>query len=240
MRILILEDQAESRRALEEIITSISDAIEITAIASEDEAMAAVASDKEYAMFLLDINLDTKKLSDTSGMNVARAIRKEHRYEFTPIVFVTSILSLELPSYRELQCYRYITKPFEEKEVEDIIRKVMEHDGEHREEYAITIKKDGINYKIRCDDILFIQAVPRGICLVMKKEKLDIRYLTLKQLLPRLPREDFVQCHRMYIVNRRHIEYVDTVNRLIKVRGTQETVEIGVTYKTQIRSLLNE
>lgn len=240
MKILILEDQAESREALAGIIKSISEEIEITAIASREEAMAALASDGEYDLFLLDINLDSTMLSDTSGMNVALAIREQHCYEFTPIVFVTSILSLELQSYRELQCYRYITKPFDAKEIEKIIKKVLTHRMEQREESSIKIKKDGINYKISCDDILFIQAVPRGVRLVMKKESLDIRYLTLKQLLPKLPPEEFVQCHRMYIVNRRYIDYVDTVNRLIKMRGSEEPVEIGVTYKTQIRSLLNE
>ncbi len=240
MRILVLEDQTESREALVRIIKSISEEIKVTAIASEKEAMAAIASDGEYDLFLLDINLDSTHLADTSGMNVARAIRELQRYEFTPIVFVTSILSLELQSYRELQCYRYITKPFRTEEVEKIIRKVMTHTGGHKEERSVTIKKDGINYKVWCDDILFIQAVPRGLRLVLKTERLDIRYLTLKQLLPRLPEGEFIQCHRMYIVNRRYIDYVDTVNRVIKLRGCKEQVEIGVTYKAQIRGLLNE
>lgn len=240
MRILILEDQAESRDALVEIIKSISEEIEVTAVASEKEAMAALLCDREYSLFLLDINLDTTRLSDTSGMNVAREIRKLHCYEFTPIVFVTSLLSLELQSYRELQCYRYITKPFDRAEVAVIIEKVLLHSMEQKEEAFITIKKDGINYKISCEDILFIQAIPRGIRLILKTEELEVRYLTLKQLLPRLPKEEFVQCHRMYIVNRRYIEYVDMVNRMIKMRGSREVIEIGVTYKTQIRSLLHE
>ncbi|KSV58903.1 LytR/AlgR family response regulator transcription factor [Acetivibrio ethanolgignens] len=240
MRILILEDQTESRNALIEIIKSISEEIEVTAIASEKEAIAALSCDREYSLFLLDINLDTTRLSDTSGMNVARKIRKLHCYEFTPIVFVTSILSLELQSYRELQCYRYITKPFDRTEVAAIIEKVLLHSLEQREEASVTIKKDGINYKLSCDDILFIQAISRGVRLVLKTEELAVRYLTLKQLLPKLPQDEFLQCHRMYIVNQRYIEYVDTVNRMIKIRGSKEPVEIGVTYKTQIRSLLHE
>ena len=240
MRILILEDQAESREALAGIIKSISEEIEITAVASENEAMAALLSESEYALFLLDINLNTKNLSDTSGMNVAREIRKLHQYEFTPIVFVTSILSLELQSYRELQCYRYITKPFDKAEVAAIIEKVRMHSGEQKEAALITIKKDGINYKISCEDILFVQAISRGVRLVLKTEQIEVKYLTLKQLLPKLPEEEFVQCHRMYIVHRKYIDYVDTVNRIIKLRGCDESIEIGVTYKTQIRSLLHE
>lgn len=54
----------------------------------------------------------------------------------------------------------------------------------------------------------------------------------------KLPEGQFVQCHRMYVVNRSFIDYVDIVNRIIRMKNLQE-VEIGVTYKTEIRGLLH-
>ncbi len=242
MKILLLEDVKASRDALVEIIQTIEEQIEVIAIASETEAMAALQKEQGFDLFLLDINLEEKKPADTSGMRVAEAIRRMHCYEFTPLVFITSILSLELTSYRELSCYRYITKPFDEQEVRTIIEKVMQHSEEKdkEKEVSIIVKKDGVNYKILCQDIVYIEAIPRGLRLVMKEEQLEVRYLTLKQLLPKLPPEDFIQCHRMYIVNRHYIDYVDTVNRWIKLKNCETPVEIGVTYKTQIRSFLHE
>ena len=67
---------------------------------------------------------------------------------------------------------------------------------------------------------------------------MKIPYLSIKQILAKLPEEQFIQCHRMYVVNRSYIDYVDIVNRIIRMKGSQE-VEIGVTYKTEIRGLLH-
>ena len=74
----------------------------------------------------------------------------------------------------------------------------------------------------------------------MKKEKMDVLYLSLKQILEKLQGEDFLQCHRMYVVNKMYMEYCDVVNQIIKMRYWDETVEIGVTYKAQIRRVMNE
>ena len=109
--------------------------------------------------------------------------------------------------------------------------------GESKEPFVL-VKKDGINYKIYCKDILYLYAIPRGVCLVLTKETMKVPYLSIKQIMEKLPEGQFVQCHRMYVVNRSFIDYVDIVNRIIRMKNLQE-VEIGVTYKTEIRGLLH-
>ena len=81
---------------------------------------------------------------------------------------------------------------------------------------------------------MYLYAIPRGVCLVLKKETMKVPYLSIKQIMEKLPEGQFVQCHRMYVVNRSFIDYVDIVNRIIRMKNLQE-VEIGVTYKTEIR-----
>lgn len=49
----------------------------------------------------------------------------------------------------------------------------------------------------------------------------------------------FLQCHRMFAVNRREVEYYDTVNRIVKMKNCTDVVEIGVTYKAEIGRLVN-
>lgn len=49
----------------------------------------------------------------------------------------------------------------------------------------------------------------------------------------------FLQCHRVFAVNRREVEYYDTVNRIVKLRGCKDVVEIGVTYKAEIGRLVS-
>ncbi len=239
MKILILEDNLDSLTALTKIVAEISDEMEVYPAKTIEEAREIVNLQKNLSLFLLDINLNAKKVEDVGGMDFAKEVRARYEYEFVPIVFITSILSMELTSYREIQCYQYITKPFEKEKVLEIIRKIMTH-ANHEEKESILIKKNGINYKISCDDIIFIQAVTRGMRIYLKNEAVDVKYLTLKQILPKLSEKNFFQCHRMFIINRKYIEYVDTVNRVIKMLGCNELIEIGITYKVKAKEWINE
>lgn len=237
MKVLILEDEEQSQKALERILGECSPGIRILKAKSFGTAKKLLEKSGKIDLFFLDVNLGEEEKNDILGFTFAEEIRKKKEYAFTPIVMVTSVASLEMEAYRKLHCYQYLTKPFEKKDVEDVVKKVLENVKERR---YILVKKDGINYKIFCDSIVFIKAIPRGVCIYMKKEKIDVLYLSLKQILEKLQGEEFLQCHRMYVVNKMYMEYCDVVNQIIKMRYWDETVEIGVTYKSQIRRVMNE
>lgn len=237
-KIMILEDSMDSLMALTAMIKKISKDIAVVPVESLEKARAALQDEANlFQAFLLDINLDEQDMEDASGMEFARQVRNDVRYAFTPLVMITSIANLELPAYRELHCYQYILKPYDEEEIEKLIHKVLFQTGESKEPFVL-VKKEGVNYKIYCKDIVYLYAISRGICLVLQKETMKIPYLSIKQILEKLPEGQFIQCHRMYVVNRSYIDYVDIVNRIIRMKGSQE-VEIGVTYKTEIRGLLH-
>ena len=237
-KIMILEDSMDSLMALTAMIKKISKDIAVVPVESLEKPRAALQDEANlFQAFLLDINLDEQDMEDASGMEFARQVRNDIRYAFTPLVMITSIANLELAAYRELHCYQYILKPYDEEEIEKLIHKVLFQTGESKEPFVL-VKKEGVNYKIYCKDIVYLYAIPRGICLVLQKETMKIPYLSIKQILAKLPEEQFIQCHRMYVVNRSYIDYVDIVNRIIRMKGSQE-VEIGVTYKTEIRGLLH-
>ena len=151
---------------------------------------------------------------------------------------VTSIASLEMTSFREIHCYQYIVKPYDKKTIEDVIRKIVMHDKVVEEKYII-VKKDGINYKLKCDAIQYVQAITRGVQIKLSKEFVKVPYLTIKEFMKKVDEEDFIQCHRMYVVNKKHIVSFDVVNRMISLEDGN-TVEIGVTYKDKIKNIINE
>lgn len=237
-RILVLEDNRDSLKALQIMIEKISPDIFVASAGSLDEAERVLESAKEpFHAFLLDINLNEADTEDTAGLDFAMKIRRMRQYAFTPIVMITSLASLELRAYRELHCYQYIVKPYQEEEIQKLIRKVLFQTGEATEPFVL-VKKDGINYKLLCKDIIAIRAIPRGVDIVLSKETMSVHYLTIKQLMEKLPKEQFLQCHRMFVVNREHIEYVDAVNGLIHMKNGMEA-EIGVTYKNRVKEALH-
>ena len=237
--VMILEDDRASMEALAKILSEYSDDICVHTASSYKEAKGLLDADIQYGLFLLDVNLSGSKREDIGGILFAREVRERFRYTFTPIVMVTAVGAMEMQAYRELHCYQYIMKPFRKEQVVEVVEKVLAK-AKQEEPPSVTVKKEGINYQVKCEDIRYIEAVPRGIAIHMKEETWNVPYVTLKQMLQKGPRDIFVQCHRMYVVNKREVEYYDTGNRIVKLRDCDDTVEIGVTYKAEIGRLLSD
>ncbi len=240
INILVLEDQKDSREALCKMIASYNreNEVEIDSAATYEEAEKLLNNKKTYNGFFIDINLDIENENDQSGIEFARLLRKNRKYEFTPVIMVTSIASLEMTSFREIHCYQYIVKPYDRKTVEDVIQKIIMHDKVAEEKYII-VKKNGINYKIKCDAIQYVQAITRGVQIKLTKETVKVPYLTIKEFMKKVDPEDFIQCHRMYVVNKKHIVSIDVVNRMIELED-KNMVEIGVTYKDKIKDFVGK
>lgn len=239
LRALILEDREESRRALTAIISGRFPEIEVDAAATYAEAERLLGQGMPpYDIFLLDINLEGANSEDASGLRFAKQVRAMRGYEFTPIVMITSISHLEMAAYREVHCYQYIIKPFVKEAVISVLKKLLERKQQEECHYFV-FKKDGINYKVDTSDILYLKAVPRGIAVVLRKEETKVPYLTLRNAMEKLP-EEFVQCHRMYVINLRYVEYFDFVNQIIRLRGCDGEIEIGGTYKAELKKRLEE
>ena len=239
-RILILEDSKDSLKAITAMVEKVSDRVCAVPVESLEEARAALRQAQQpFQAFLLDINLDKENRDDISGITFAKEIRTKREYAFTPVVMITSLANMELAAYREIHCYQYLVKPYNEKDVAKLIGKLLfiSQQGETRDAFVV-VKKEGINYKLFCKDIMYIKAIPRGVNFVLAKEELKVLYLSIRQLLPKLPDEKFLQIHRMCVVNQDYIDYMDIVNGLISMKNGSR-LEIGVTYKNEIKKKLN-
>lgn len=236
--VLILEDELTSLQALSEILTTYSDDIRVHKASSLKEAKDLLDQEIRYGLFLLDVNLSGEDREDIGGILFAREIRERFEYTFTPIVMVTAIGNMEMQAYRELHCYQYIMKPFRREQVEEVVQKVLEKESREKPP-VIVVKKGGINYQLKCEDIRYLEAIPRGTRLHLVTENWDVPYVTLRQMLLKMSKGMFAQCHRMYAVNKNEVEYYDTVNRIIRIKNCPDTVEIGVTYKSVIGGMLN-
>ena len=236
--VLILEDDRASMEALEKILKEYSENICVHTASSYEEAKELLKQDTRYGLFLLDVNLRGENREDIGGILFARELREQFRYTFTPVVMVTSVGAMEMQAYRELHCYQYIMKPFRPEQVKEVVRKVLEKERQE-EPPSIMVKRDGVSYQVQCEDIRYIEAIHRGVCLHLKSENWKVPYVTLKEILSRVPEGMFLKCHRMFAVNRREVEYFDTVNRIVKLRDCADVIEIGVTYKAEIGRLVS-
>lgn len=236
--ILILEDDKAGLQTLKRMIEKMTSEIQVMTAQNLEQAEKLLLSKKNvFEAFFLDINLDEKNEDDQSGITFAKMVRSKKEYAFTPIVMITSIANLELQAYRKLHCYQYILKPYHEEEIKKLISKILFQKGETTD-VSLIVKIEGINYKIFSKDIVYLKAITRGVCLVMANEELNVPYTSIRQMLEKLPKDRFFQCHRMYVINQDYIDYVDYVNGIIKMTMCGE-VELGVTYKNEVRSRMD-
>lgn len=229
--IMIVEDEINIALGLEGIIKSINKDIETTITGYAKEALE-IANSKTYELFLLDI-----QLNDYSGFELAKEIRSIDKYKLTPIVFITAIPTKELLAFKQIHCYDYIVKPFSEKEVMDVLNTVINY-GIKKEEY-ISFNLKNFIYRVKIDDIIYFEVVQRKIKVVTVKEQFELSHYTLSNLQDELI-DDFIRCHKGYIVNINYISSVDKANNCINLEEIDDKIPIGRKYKDTLGGIAYE
>ncbi len=207
-KVLILEDHKATRDALEKVVRKVDGRAAIFSISTADEAYAA-AMTNTIDLFILDIILKPGlRERDKSGAEFAQNIRMVSRYYFTPIIFLTALYDEQLTMYSSIHCYRFIEKPCNFHEVEEIVRDAIRYQTENAKDRSLYYRVSGIIYSI------------------------EIRNKTCKALLKELDSEDFLMCSRGTIVNRKFVKKIDAVSRYIYLKGRSEVLELGIILKS--------
>ncbi|MCM1569586.1 MAG: LytTR family DNA-binding domain-containing protein [Roseburia sp.] len=225
--ILIVEDKPVCSRALSKIIGEMQLDTVISCAASIEEAYQVLAN-RRIHLFLLDIILDSKDSGDVSGLLFAEELRRNAKYKYTPIIFITSLEDPKLYTYSQLHCYDYIEKPFSVPRVRDTILSALEMPVIPDDERFIYFRKEGIIYSKRLKEIVYIESNRRRIHIHCVDDELEIPYKTTEELLRELDSESFIQCSRYSILNRNYIEQIDYTNRYVKLKYIREPIEIGI------------
>lgn len=231
--ILILEDNARELERLVKIVSNMELELTIECASSLDEAYR-ITMETTIDLFLLDIILQPRYAGDVSGMRFADNIRSVDRYRFTPIIFTTSLEDPELYAFSDIRCYSYIEKPYDADQLCAVIRDALDMQGDSFPMQNIYYKSDGILYKMRKDEIIYIELSRKGRRLHTASGDCFLPYKSAKEILAELGSAQFIRCNRYTIVNKDYIDLVDAVNRYISLRNCDELLEIGTTYKKSV------
>ncbi len=198
----------------------------------------------KYAMeicidvFIVDIILNTNALGDVSGIKFIERIRTINKYKFAPIIITTSLEDPKLHSYSYLHCYRYFEKKYDPKELFATVLEVLQYETPNESTKMIYYKREGLLFSINIQDIIFIENCNRYIEYHCTDGVHKAPYKSCKNLIEDIHSEDFLQCNRHTIVNRRYILYVDFVNRYIELTNDYGSLEIGPRMKKDLISRL--
>ncbi|SHJ08702.1 two component transcriptional regulator, LytTR family [Dethiosulfatibacter aminovorans DSM 17477] len=198
-----------------------------------------IAMREEIDVFFIDINL-----FDGDGMKLAENLRGIKKYEFTKIVFITSVVMMELEAYRNTQCYEFVVKNFDDgSNLERVMKKLLiDYINYEDERYnawnnrCLELNYNNSIYKVPIKDIIFVEYLNRRIYVQTKNERIRYKCMPMMKVIEDLPK-DFVQVHQSIVINKNYITKIDKSNRMIELSDYDQQVPYGRNYSKVIGGL---
>jgi len=218
--IFVCEDNAVQRQAIVQTIQNIVliEELDMQLVLDTQDPyvlLEKIKTEQNTGIYFLDIDLG----SNINGMKLAQQIRL-----FDPRGFIIFITAHSELSYMTFQ-YRVEAMDFVLKdnpaEAEIKIRECLFYAMErytlqiNRTHKVYTIETGGRKISIDYDDILFFETSVNIHKVILHAKDRQIEFSgTIKELINALD-DDFIRCHRSFLVNKKNIKETDTKNRII-------------------------
>lgn len=176
-------------------------------------------------VLILDINLK----SDINGCDIADVVRKNNKDTY--IIFLTGHLEYALLAYK-YKTFDYLPKPIVEDRLEETILRLVE---DMKQAHAKFIKLDNKTL-IKADEINYIKKDGMKLVFCTSENTYSI-YSSFSKFKSCLP-DNFVRCHKSYIVNINNINKLETAENIILFNNS-ETCSLGAKYKNNFMEVLN-
>ena len=192
--------------------------------ASFTDAMEALVYLQNNPVDLVFLDI---KMPDISGLDWVRGLINPPL-----IIFTTAFLEYAAESY-ELQAVDYLVKPIAFNRFLKAVNRASQLRQQERP--AFTFVKSGHQYvRIDFDKLKYLQGATNYVEFYTTTEKVTVR-MKLNEAIELLP-ENFVQIHRSYLVNLKHIQRVEH-NHVVM---GEAKIAIGKSWKDGFIKQLNE
>ena len=189
-----------------------------------DKLLTYIDSNK-VDVLILDINLKSTK----TGLDVAEIIRK--KYKDIYLIFTTGHLEYVMLAYK-YKTFDYIVKPFSSERLEETINRLFDDVNGLPSKY---LKIDNKNTIVDENEIEFIKRDGMKVIFHTSFNDYDT-YSSFTKLQESLP-NNFIRCHKSYVVNINNIKNIDFVEGKIYFKNGN-FCEIGPKYKKSIMGVL--
>lgn len=192
---------------------------QVTYKTSSPEHLIDFIRTNPFDVVFLDIDLK----SDLSGMDLANIIRKRNKKAY--IIFTTAHLEYSMVAYR-YKTFDFLAKPITLERLEDTILRLYDDISSNEFNFLKMNKNAGY---VNTNDILFIQK--QGKKAILKTTCVDIEInSSFSDILGQLP-NNFVRCHKSYIVNLNKISHIKSDNTIFFKENTNIQCQIGPKYE---------
>lgn len=220
LNIFVCEDDSAQRKNIVQIIknTILIEELDMRLVLDTSnpyELLETVRTSQNTGIYFLDIDLKC----DMNGMKLARQIRMFDPRGF--IIFVTSHSELSYMTFQyRVEAMDFVLKdnPAEAKvKIRECLLNALERytlqTNKTHKVYTIEIgeRKISVDY----NDILFFETSGNIHKVILHAKDRQIEFSGSMKELEKTLDDNFVRCHRSFLVNKNNIQEVDTKNRII-------------------------
>ena len=194
------------------------------------EAMSCLRTHKVDLIFL-DLNMPKLK-----GFDFLKTLQNP------PNVIVTTAYQEHALEGYDLNIVDYLLKPFSferfikainKVEVKSIRSEATVTSNTKKEEESLFLKSNKKRIQVKLDDILFVEAIGNYVNVVTQDTEIQVRD-KISEILGLLPKNEFFQVHKSFIVAKTHINEIEGNRILIK----DFKIPIGKVYKNNLNTLI--
>jgi DNA-binding LytR/AlgR family response regulator len=226
MNCIIVDDEYISREILGKLIERVGG---LDLIGSCDSARSANRFMQEHKVDLIFLDVEMPELS---GLDLLAMLDEKPM-----IIFVTSKEEYAVRAF-DFEAVDYLLKPVQKDRFKRAVEKALDlFESRQSVQSGMThlfVKKDGNLVRIRLSNILFVEAAADYMIIHTATERFIV-HTTMKNLLERLPEDQFARVHRTYTVRLDKIESIE--DQMVVVGG--KSIAIGGTYKRDFLQSLN-
>jgi len=172
---------------------------------------------EKYHILLLDILMD-----GINGMDLAHKIRA---FDKDVVIIFVSVTKEYMPQAFDVNASNYLEKPVDEAKLTHLIKKAYEK----IKNKSLLIKSGTKNVSIPFDDMMYLET-QGGKVILHLVDRTDCHHGYLKYVLPKLPKDRFVQCHQSYVIN---MDYIFNWNKKDVTLKNKTLIPIGRDYKAE-------
>ena len=232
-RCLIIDDEPIAIRVIKKHLAAFSDFTVVAECGNALEAMPVLAKEKIDLLFC-DI-----QMPQITGVDFVRSLAHPPK-----VIFTTAYRDYAFDAF-ELHVVDYLLKPISFGRFTKAINNFLELESlqnsanalqempEHKNREFIFLKADKKHYKINLDDILYFESLGVYVIVFTNNKKIVTKE-RIGKLMDSLPKEQFIQIHRGYIISIPKIESVGPGF----VEINKKKLPVGRNYKTEVARLI--
>lgn len=242
--VYICEDNPEQRKVIVQYIRSailIEEYNMSLRVETEDpeKILEAVKKSENMGLYFLDIELQ----ADMNGLILANKIREYDPRGF--IIFITSHSEMSFLTFKyKVEALDFILKDYPQ-QLQQQICECMEHVAQKYSKITrgsgktITITRERRKITLEYHEIMFFETSSNEHKLIVHTKNKNIEFFGKMKEIENEVGEEFIRCHRGYLVNKENIKEVNYDNKCI-VMKTQACCPISHRMLGKIKKLSNK